>query len=395
MTIQTVFQMKGISVLVLNGILTREQWDRIIEDFVDSDVQEHRVLLFSSVGAVRLNLTCADTVIMLDTIWLQVGTEQIIGWSVCLTQENAIHIYHLVSLGTTDVLMSAMACEKGKMLRMLFLKEKNDKLEQEDDNDDSRKKKKTKPLPSAHNARGPMKNAALKSISRLETPSTSWAFKTAAEETAEEPEVADDEGDGVDSVDREEEKMTEKGKGKGKEKARTKAPAKPKPAAKTKLKPRAKGKGKDVAEVNQEAAGPSKKPTGEWAMTSKANVDTPLGIVSEHVTSTARLPTEETGSVDMDKPTGAGPSLELQRMQPDGWIATQRESQSQSQTELMEIDNGLQRAFLPPMGTLDSPMDMDALADEGPKVCTCSTKSKGSKTLSSKAFDLSPPCGSP
>ena len=103
------------------------------------------------------------------------------------------------------------------MLQTLFLKEKNNKLEQvfysrtkkgvvpdsdpeEDDDDDSGKKKKTKPLPRARNARGPAKNAALKSISRSETPSTSRASKTAAEETAEEPEVADDEGEGVDGV---------------------------------------------------------------------------------------------------------------------------------------------------------------------------------------------------
>ncbi|KAF9486640.1 hypothetical protein BDN71DRAFT_1564661, partial [Pleurotus eryngii] len=57
MTIQTVFRMKGIGVLVLNGLLTKEQWELVIEDFVNSDAQEHRVLLFSSIGAVRLNLT--------------------------------------------------------------------------------------------------------------------------------------------------------------------------------------------------------------------------------------------------------------------------------------------------------------------------------------------------
>ncbi|KAF9487612.1 hypothetical protein BDN71DRAFT_1594410 [Pleurotus eryngii] len=509
MTIQTVFRMKGISVLVLNGLLTKEQQERVIKDFVNSDAQEHWVLLFLSIGAVGLNLTCVDTVIMLDTIWSQVGTEQIIGRSAHLTQENAVHVYHLVSLRTTDVLMSTMAREKGEMLRTLFSKEKNEKLEQvfygrtkkgtvpdsdpEEDDNDSGKKKKTKPLPRAY-------NVALKSISRSETSSTSRASKTAAEETAEEPEVADDEGEGVDGGDGGEEKMAEEGKGKGKEKVRTKAPAKPKPAAKTKLKPRAKGKGKSAAEVNeeapgpskkptgerattseadvntplgimsehiagaaglptdetgsmdmdqpagkqtpsqqpmvlmgpgnpgagqpaqqpaaqpaaktrpkprakgkgkgaaevsQEAAGPSKKPTGERATTSEADVDMPLGIVSEHIVSTARLPTEETGSADVDKPAGAGPSLGPQRTQPEGSIATQRESQSQLQMESMEIDNELQQASPPPMGTSDSPMDVDALADEDPKVRTRSTKSKGSKTKSSKAFDPSPAAAAP
>ncbi|KAF9491407.1 hypothetical protein BDN71DRAFT_1510397 [Pleurotus eryngii] len=313
--------MKGIGVLVLNSILTREQQNCVIEDFVNSDVQKHRVLLFLSVDAVGLNLTCVDTVIMLDIIWSQMGVEQIIRQSARLTQENAIHIYHLVSLRMTDMLMSAMAREKGEMLWTLFSKEKNDKLEQvfysrtkkgvvpdsdlkEDDDDDSGKKKKTKPLPRACNARGLMKNVVLKSISRSETPSTLQASKTAAEEMAEEPKVADDEEDGVD---RGEEKTTEKGKGKGKEKARTKATTKPKLAAKMKPNPRAKGKGKGAAEVNQEAAGPSKKPTGERAMASKADVNTPLGIVSEHVVSTARLPTEEMGSMDVDKPAGKQP----------------------------------------------------------------------------------------
>lgn len=56
---------KGIKTLIMNGTLKREERDQVIDEFVHGDDPEKRVLLFSSVGAVGLNLTCADVVIML------------------------------------------------------------------------------------------------------------------------------------------------------------------------------------------------------------------------------------------------------------------------------------------------------------------------------------------
>ncbi|KAJ8688852.1 hypothetical protein PTI98_013597 [Pleurotus ostreatus] len=277
-TIETVFRMKGFGVLVLNGLLKKDERERVIQSFVHSDAPEHRVLLFSSVGAVGLNLTCADTVIMLDTIWSQVGTEQIIGRSARLTQENAVHVYHLLALGTTDVIMARMARQKGEMLKTLLSKEKNEKLEAvfygrsnknaeqdsepEDDDDDSGKKKKAKPPPpKTRTARGAAKNAALKSISRSVTPSTSRASQTPGVETEgdaigrEAPVVNDESRDDAAEA------------GKGKSKAKAKPPAKPKAAAKPRPKPKAKGRVKSAAEVNDDDdAGPSEPPTAEGSV---------------------------------------------------------------------------------------------------------------------------------
>ncbi|KDQ27212.1 hypothetical protein PLEOSDRAFT_1106091 [Pleurotus ostreatus PC15] len=277
MTIETVFRMKGIGVLVLNGLMNKQDRERVIDDFVHSDAAEHRVLLFSSIGAVGLNLTCADTVIMLDMIWSQVGTEQIIGRAARLTQENAVHVYHLVALGTTDVLMSTMAREKGEMLATLFSKEKNEKLEevfygiskknavsdsdQEEDDDDKKKKKKA--LPKTRTARGAAKNAGLESISRSQTPSISRASKTPTVE--EEEQAAEQTATG--GADEGAEQRV-----KGKAKPKPKPATKRQTAAKPRPKPKAKGRVKSAAEVHDDNdAGPSEPPTAEGSVQNEPN----------------------------------------------------------------------------------------------------------------------------
>ncbi|KAF4598990.1 hypothetical protein EYR40_006078 [Pleurotus pulmonarius] len=291
-TIQTIFRMKGIGVMVLNGLTKKEERDRIIDDFVHSDSPEHRVLLFSSVGSVGLNLTVADTVIMIDTIWSQVGTEQIIGRSARLTQEHPVHVYHLVALGTTDVLMSTMAREKGEMLRTLFTKERNENLERvfhgrllkgavdDGDNDldeDGNPRKKKKSLPKTRTARGAAKNASVTSISRSSTPSTSRASKTPGVEGEGEKEPTDGiagEGDEPNA--------------KGKAKGRAKPPAKPRP------KPKAKGRQvKSAPLVNDEDDGPSEPPTAGASTTE----------ILEKTGRASRPPTEEAGMMDVDEPS--------------------------------------------------------------------------------------------
>ncbi|KAF4584742.1 hypothetical protein EYR38_001973 [Pleurotus pulmonarius] len=322
-TIATVFRMKGFGVLVLNGLLKKEERERVIQSFVHSDAPDHRVLLFSSVGAVGLNLTCADTVIMLDTIWSQVGTEQIIGRSARLTQEHAVHVYHLLALGTTDVIMARMARQKGEMLKTLLSKEKNEKLEAvfygranknaamdsepEDDDDDSGKKKKAKGPPKTRTARGVAKNAALTSISRSVTPSTSRASKTPGVETEGDAEMVANDGGGDDAPEA----------GKGKPKAKARAPAKPKAAAKPRPKPKPKGRIKSAAEVIDDDAGPSEPPTGEGGVpneSSNAAGPSPPPIVggsTPHESSNAAGPSRQPivgGSTPNESRNIAGPS---------------------------------------------------------------------------------------
>ncbi|KAF9494556.1 hypothetical protein BDN71DRAFT_1507539 [Pleurotus eryngii] len=128
-TISSILAYRGVKMHIMNRTQTREQCDQVIDDFVNSEDPEKQILLFSSVGSVGLNLTCADVVIMLDTIWSQVGVEQIIRRSARLMQDKPVHIYYLIALQTTDVLMSTLAREKGEMLETLLTKGTNPTLQ--------------------------------------------------------------------------------------------------------------------------------------------------------------------------------------------------------------------------------------------------------------------------
>jgi SNF2 family DNA or RNA helicase len=57
------FKFHGIAVLVFDGKTNFENRNRVIEEFTTS--QNARVLLFSKVGTVGINLVCADILIYL------------------------------------------------------------------------------------------------------------------------------------------------------------------------------------------------------------------------------------------------------------------------------------------------------------------------------------------
>ncbi|KAJ8474911.1 hypothetical protein ONZ45_g15788 [Pleurotus djamor] len=128
-TIVSIFRHFGVDPYVLNSTLNDREREAVVSSFVNGTDPARRVLLFSAVGAVGLNLTCADVIIMLDTQWSQVGVEQIIGRCARLTQEKPVHIYYLLALQTTDVLMTTLAREKGEMLDTLLTRGGNEELE--------------------------------------------------------------------------------------------------------------------------------------------------------------------------------------------------------------------------------------------------------------------------
>ncbi|KAG2136436.1 hypothetical protein DEU56DRAFT_756342 [Suillus clintonianus] len=103
-----------ISALALSGSNTIDERNDIIHKF--NTVPEHRVLLFSTVGAVGLNLTVATVVILFDQCWSRMLVNQIIGRAWRLGQVETVLVYNMVALGTVDVLMVDHGEGKGKML---------------------------------------------------------------------------------------------------------------------------------------------------------------------------------------------------------------------------------------------------------------------------------------
>jgi SNF2 family DNA or RNA helicase len=64
-----VFSLYGVKVAVLNGNSSFERRARVVKDFEEDPTI--RVMLFSKVGTVGLNLTVADTLIFLVwPLWL-------------------------------------------------------------------------------------------------------------------------------------------------------------------------------------------------------------------------------------------------------------------------------------------------------------------------------------
>jgi hypothetical protein len=75
-----------------------------------------RILIFSNVGALGLNLTAASIVILFDQCWSRMLVNQIIGRAWRLGQTQGVLVYNMVALGTVDVLMVDHGEGKGNML---------------------------------------------------------------------------------------------------------------------------------------------------------------------------------------------------------------------------------------------------------------------------------------
>ncbi|KAM6491331.1 P-loop containing nucleoside triphosphate hydrolase protein [Amanita muscaria] len=118
--IVSAMRVNGIIPYVINGSMKVKERDEEVQNFVSGIEPNRRVLLFSSVGAAGLNLACADVVILYDMVWSDQATIQIIGRAHRLGQEKPVHVYHLLAVGTTDVIISSMAREKNDMLKALL-----------------------------------------------------------------------------------------------------------------------------------------------------------------------------------------------------------------------------------------------------------------------------------
>ncbi|KAG1905166.1 P-loop containing nucleoside triphosphate hydrolase protein [Suillus fuscotomentosus] len=118
----SILKMHDIEALSLNGTLTADERNETIRRF--NTVPEDRVLLFSTVGAVGLNLTVATIVVLFDQCWSRMLVNQIIGRAWRLGQEDTVTVYNMVAVGTVDVLMVDHGEGKGKMLGQFLSRNK-------------------------------------------------------------------------------------------------------------------------------------------------------------------------------------------------------------------------------------------------------------------------------
>ncbi|KAH7918095.1 hypothetical protein BV22DRAFT_1051967 [Leucogyrophana mollusca] len=121
--ILSVFNLHNISALALNGTMTPKLRSEVVHQF-NTDPAVH-VLLFSQVGAVGLNLTVADVVILFDQCWSRLLANQIIGRAWRFGQVNTVLVYIMVTLSTIDVMMIDHGHNKGDMLATFLSKPSN------------------------------------------------------------------------------------------------------------------------------------------------------------------------------------------------------------------------------------------------------------------------------
>ncbi|KAG1849023.1 hypothetical protein F4604DRAFT_1935109 [Suillus subluteus] len=110
----SVLQLYNIVTLIINGGHGIEERNETVQKFITDPAA--RILIFSNVGAVGLNLTAASIVILFDQCWSRMLVNQIIGRAWRLGQTQGVLVYNMVALGTVDVLMVDHGERKGNML---------------------------------------------------------------------------------------------------------------------------------------------------------------------------------------------------------------------------------------------------------------------------------------
>ncbi|KAL0057974.1 hypothetical protein AAF712_015368 [Marasmius tenuissimus] len=108
-----VLRLYGIDYLYIDGQTPLEKRARIINQFLDPDGP--RVLVFSSVGAIGLNLTIADIVIFLDQPWSSQDEKQIEARAHRQPQDKIVRCIHILAKDTADCVMSMIAKQKSLM----------------------------------------------------------------------------------------------------------------------------------------------------------------------------------------------------------------------------------------------------------------------------------------
>ncbi|KAF5340818.1 hypothetical protein D9757_015129 [Collybiopsis confluens] len=109
------FKLFGINAVSINGSLPAGERTRIIQSFKSDPAIN--VLVMSTVGLTGLNLTCARNLIVLETGWSAVQSQQLYGRIYRRGQKRETNIVLLFAKDTVDVFMVANGLGKGRLLQ--------------------------------------------------------------------------------------------------------------------------------------------------------------------------------------------------------------------------------------------------------------------------------------
>ncbi|KAF5309269.1 hypothetical protein D9611_015099 [Ephemerocybe angulata] len=124
--LENVLRLYGVDSLAFDGRMTYERRSEVIARFKTDPLC--RVLLFSRVGNVGLNLTCANTVIFMDQPWSAQDEGQIRGRIHRQGQTLPCTSYQLLALDTADPILAQISESKSHMLKAFFSRETSQKL---------------------------------------------------------------------------------------------------------------------------------------------------------------------------------------------------------------------------------------------------------------------------
>ncbi|KAF8869441.1 P-loop containing nucleoside triphosphate hydrolase protein [Infundibulicybe gibba] len=119
--LRRILSLYGIECCYMDGKMRPARRREMVEKFHMPNGP--RVLIFSSVGTAGLNLSVADTIILLDQPWSAQDEHQIRGRAHRQPQKKIVHMYRLLADKTTDILLSGMAQGKSELLEA-FLNQK-------------------------------------------------------------------------------------------------------------------------------------------------------------------------------------------------------------------------------------------------------------------------------
>ncbi|KAG2045712.1 hypothetical protein BDR06DRAFT_1015378 [Suillus hirtellus] len=111
-----ILDLHGILAVELNGKTPMHRRKAVLESFrVSTRESGPRVLILSGVGAVGLNLACANIMIVMDTLWSEQDDRQLRGRIYRHPQTKLVNIYRAIALRTADVFLNNISFSKGAM----------------------------------------------------------------------------------------------------------------------------------------------------------------------------------------------------------------------------------------------------------------------------------------
>ncbi|KAH0826439.1 P-loop containing nucleoside triphosphate hydrolase protein [Lanmaoa asiatica] len=119
--IRDVLTLFNIKIVELNGKTLQNKRKGILNEFRSfTHDASTRVLILSMVGAIGLNLTCANIMAIADTLWSALDDEQLRGRLYRYPQQKQVRFYRLITCGTPDVFLNNITFDKG-MLHLAFV----------------------------------------------------------------------------------------------------------------------------------------------------------------------------------------------------------------------------------------------------------------------------------